>query len=99
MAEKNVQGNKMRELVSRAWTDDSFKARLLSDTMAALKENGVSIPEGVTVKAVENTDKVFHLIIPPKPGAAKAELSDEELNKAAGGGWGGLCGCGAEGCA
>ena len=83
MAESNEQGKKIGQLISKAWSNEEFKKRLLSDTMAVLKENGISVPEGVTVKAVENTDKVFHIVIPPKP--AGPELSDEELDKVAGG--------------
>ena len=75
-------GRKMGELISKAWSDEAFKKRLLSDTMAVLKENGITAPEGITVKAVENTDKVFHIVIPPKPSK---ELSDAELDKVAAG--------------
>ncbi len=92
MAEGKEHGKKMGDLIKKAWGDEAFKARLLSDTMAALKESGIAVPAGVTVKAVENTDKVFHLIIPPKP--ASRELSDADLDKVAGGGWtSGCCGC------
>jgi hypothetical protein len=35
------------------------------------------------VRVVEDTDKMFHLVIPWKPTVA--ELSDDELDKAAGG--------------
>lgn len=77
------QSNLMGKLIIRAWSDEAFKARLLSDTMAALKENGIKVPQGVTVKAVENTDKVFHIVIPPKP--ASGERSDDDLNSLAGG--------------
>ncbi|MBF0559393.1 MAG: NHLP leader peptide family RiPP precursor [Nitrospirae bacterium] len=66
------------QLISRACSDESFKARLLSDTMAVLKENGIVVPEDITVKAVENTDKLFHLVIPSQP---VGRLSDEDLNK------------------
>jgi len=83
MSEKQkVESKMMGELITRAWGDAAFKAKLLSDTMAVLKENGIAVPENVTVKAVENTDKVFHLVIPPKPSD---ELSDEDLRKVAGG--------------
>jgi len=86
MGEGKERSKMMGELISKAWSDEAFKARLLSNTTATLKENGIAVPEGVTVKAVENTDKVFHLIIPPKP--VPRELSDEDLNKVAGGVWG-----------
>ena len=41
----------------------------------------VELPAGQSIKAVENTDKVFHLVIPAKP----TELSDEDLDAVAGG--------------
>ena len=70
---------KISELISRAWSDEAFKKRLLSDTMTVLKENGIFIPEGVIVKAAENSENMFHLVIPAKP------VSDADLDKVAGG--------------
>ena len=70
------------KIVARAWRDAAFKAKLLADPHATLTEAGVAVPEGVTVKVVENTDSHFHLVLPPKP---TGELSDEALDKVAGG--------------
>lgn len=70
------------QLVAKAWADDSFKARLLAEPAAVLQEEGISLPEGVELRAVENTDKVMYLTLPPKPSD---ELSDEQLNQMAGG--------------
>ncbi len=86
MAEDNKA---MAQLISKAWSDPAFKQRLLSDTAAVLKENGINVPPGLVVKAVENTDNVFHIVIPPKPAP---ELSDADLEKVAGGGcWFDVC--------
>jgi hypothetical protein len=71
------------QLVARAWSDPAFKAKLLADPAAVLKENGIALPAGVTVKVVENTDKVVHLMLPAKPPAE--ELSEEELHRVAAG--------------
>jgi len=50
--------------------------------MKVLKENGIVVPEGMTIKALENTNKVIYLVIPrPQTG----ELSDADLDKVAGG--------------
>ncbi len=73
--------NQIGQLISKAMSDEKFKKRLLSDTAAVLKENGVTVPAGMEIKVVENTDKVFHLVIPQSSG----ELSQKELDKAAGG--------------
>lgn len=76
MANQEEQAKKIGQLIAKCWSDDSFKQKLLSDPKSVLKENGVDIPEGLEVKLVENTDKVFHLVIPAKPD----ELSDEDLD-------------------
>ena len=70
------------KMVARAWRDPAFKAKLLADPHATLKEAGLQVREGVTVKVVENTDTHHHLVLPPKP---TGELSDEALDKVAGG--------------
>jgi hypothetical protein len=77
------QAKKMGQLTAEAWADENFKKKLLSDPAAMLKAEGVKIalPDGGTLKAVENTDEVFHIIIPARP----AELSNEDLDKVAGG--------------
>jgi hypothetical protein len=68
-------------VIARAWSDRAFKARLLADPRAALEEADAPVPN-VTVNAVENTDKLTHLNLPPRP--AETRLSHEGLEKAAG---------------
>ncbi|HEY2573907.1 MAG TPA: NHLP leader peptide family RiPP precursor [Verrucomicrobiaceae bacterium] len=75
------KSKKLSQLVAKCWADDGFKRKLLSDTATTLKSEGVEIPAGMSVKALENTDKLFHLVIPPRP----AEMSEEDLDKVAGG--------------
>ena len=73
------------KMVAKAWRDPAFKAKLLADPHAALEDAGISVPAGVTVKVVENTDTHVHFVLPPKP---TREFSDEELEKVWAG-WGG----------
>jgi Nitrile hydratase, alpha chain len=73
--------SKRIEIISKAWTDDSFKAKLLSDPVATLKAEGVDLPAGLQVRIVENTENVFHFVLPFMP----KELTNEDLDKAAGG--------------
>jgi hypothetical protein len=70
------------QLVARAWADEAFKARLLAEPAAVLAEHGIPVPAGVEVRAVENTDQVLYLALPPQPSE---ELSDEQLDAVAGG--------------
>ena len=81
MAEE--QGNPYGQLIAKAWTDEEFKARLLADPKAAMKEVGMDVPEGMEVEVVESTQEKAYLVIPAKPGPG--ELSDEDLDKVAGG--------------
>ena len=69
------------KIIAKAWRDPTFKAKLLADPQGTLRQAGVGIPAGVTVKVVENTDKHFHFVLPAKPSEA---LTDEALDKVAG---------------
>lgn len=70
------------QFMARVWSDESFKQRLISDPKGVLWEQGVSVPEGVELRVVENSDRVVHLVLPPKP---TDELNDEQLETVAGG--------------
>jgi len=52
-------------LVARAWVDPVFRARLFSDANRALDELGVDMTHWaqVTLRAVENTDRVHNVIV------------------------------------
>ena len=81
MAEE--RGKQYGQLVAKAWSDEGFKARLLANPKAAMAEVGMDAPEGVEIEVVESTQEKAYLVIPPKPDG---ELSDEDLDKVAGGG-------------
>jgi hypothetical protein len=70
------------KVIAKAWRDPAFKAELIANPAAALKVEGIDVPAGMTVTVVENTDKLFHLVLPPVPSD---ELSDEALDAMAGG--------------
>ena len=74
--------NPFGKVIAKAWSDEAFKAQLLNEPAAALAAAGVDVPKGVTVKVVENTDSLFHLVLPLRPDG---ELDDEALDKVAGG--------------
>ena len=83
-SQRQEQARRYGQVVAKAWQDEGFKQRLLSDPQGALAEHGIEVPAGQQVRVVENTDQVVHLVLPPKP----RDLSDEQLDQAAGGsGW------------
>jgi hypothetical protein len=73
-----------KQLAAKAWSDPALKAKLLANPAEVLKAIGVTVPAGITVKVVENTEQLVHLVLPAKE--APAELSDEELHQVAAGG-------------
>jgi hypothetical protein len=70
------------KVIAKAWRDPAFKAELIANPAAALKAEGLDVPAGMMVSVVENTDKQFHLVLPPVPSD---ELSDESLKAVSGG--------------
>ncbi|MCI2422259.1 nitrile hydratase subunit alpha [Saccharopolyspora sp. K220] len=53
-------------VVARAWTDDAFRARLLTDANTALRELGLSMGGGLQeqrLKVVENTSDRHNVIV------------------------------------
>ncbi len=67
------------KIIAQAWVDEEFKKRLLVDPATVLKENGIEIPEGMTVKVVEKKENEIHIPLPAKP--ANLEGSVEELQE------------------
>jgi hypothetical protein len=75
------QEKKISQLIAKCWADEGFRQKVLADPAATLRAEGMELRADVSYMAHENTDKVFHLIIPAKP----TELSDEDLAHVAGG--------------
>jgi nitrile hydratase len=50
-------------VVARAWVDPDFKRRLLTDAKAACAELGVDASSIAELVALENTDKVHHMVV------------------------------------
>ncbi len=74
-----------KELVLKAWEDEEFKQRLVSDPKAAITEMfGVEIPDAIDVKVVEEDLQTLYVRLPMKP-VGEDELTDEQLEAIAGG--------------
>ena len=69
--------------VAKAWADEDYKQRLLSDSAAVLKEEGVEVPGGMEFKVVENTQSVFHMVLPAVPDSEEGSIEDVEERLAA----------------
>ena len=83
------------QIVARAWCDEGFMKRLLSDPRAVLAEHDLEAPPGTEVEvvlgtevAVHDTDTVRRFILPASPSH---DLTEEDLA----GGAVAYCACGA----
>ena len=86
------QRNQLASLFADCWKDDALKQRFLNNPKEVLAERGLSIPDGVNVKVVENSDNSVHITLPIAPQSIS--LSDAELADAAGGAFGSIAGLG-----
>ena len=74
-------GELRHHLIDKATTDDAFRAQLIADPKAVIKDElGIAVPDGFTVKVHEEKPDTSHLVLPPP-----AELNVSELEQAAGG--------------
>lgn len=96
---------KLHDLIRQCWTDAAFKARLLADPAAVLREIGWDVPAGKRIVFVENTPSVLHITLPPAPPVAELDLTPEQMDQVAdrGGAYAGthatVCySCGTENC-
>ena len=51
------------KVVARAWSDPSYRQRLLEDGSAAIAELGFSGVQGEDMLVVENTDKIHNVVV------------------------------------
>jgi len=72
-------------LIEKCWKDPEFKRAVVSDPKGMLERHtGGPVPPQVKIFIHEEDANTLHLSIPPAPGNV-AELSDDELEKVAGG--------------
>jgi len=76
--------NPMQKIIARCWEDEEFKKRLMADPAKILDAEGVNVPDGVSIRVMEDTEQVRTLIIPPAPFL----LDDDQLKSITGGLWG-----------
>ena len=51
-------------IVARYYGDADFKARLDANPTQVLREEGLEIPDGVSVKLLFNTDELLNIVLP-----------------------------------
>jgi hypothetical protein len=77
----------LSSVIARALEDDAFKQELLSNPSSVIeRELGITIPEGIEFRVVEQENNIRNLVLPMQPdNFVDGELSEEELEAVAGG--------------
>jgi hypothetical protein len=73
----------LQAILKRSSRDDAFRRRLLADPAAVLRAEGLPLPAGVEVRALENGPNRVCLVLPQRP--ADLDLDDGALAAVAGG--------------
>ena len=80
-SETRTIGELREHLIDKATADEAFRARLISDPKATVKEElGLTIPAEFNVVVHEDLADTAHLVLPPS-----ARLGEADLQQAAGG--------------
>ncbi len=63
-----------RRLIERSVEDEELRRRLLSDPKATVEQElGAKLPEGIEIRAVEETPETIYLVLPPKAAASRQD--------------------------
>jgi len=73
--------NPMQRIIKRCWADEDFKRRLTAEPSTVLAEEGMPVPQGVTVRVLEDAAHLVHWVIPTRPDS----LDDRQLQQVAAG--------------
>jgi hypothetical protein len=71
------------EIVAKAWKDEKFKEKLLSNPEEVFKKYGYILPKHTSIQVLEDTDNKHYLILPQK---LKETPSEEDLKRISAGG-------------
>jgi hypothetical protein len=79
-AQQAIPDKQWSRIVAKAWVDDTFRDRLLSDPKAILREQGFETTRDIRVivadeSELQSTDETLYLALPHRP----VDLSEEEL--------------------
>lgn len=63
-----MKHNALSDIIARTCLDKAFRDLFVQNPVEVLRQEGIEVPEGVTVRIVENTDERFHIVLPSMVG-------------------------------
>lgn len=74
---------RLRAIIDQASSEPTFRRTFLADPEGVMKQHGLTLPDGVKVRVVEDASDVMHIVLPPLQH--DEELSDRSLDRVSGG--------------
>ena len=92
-----MEKNKVQEILAQAleeaWENEDFKKELIANPLEAIADltgESLGLKEGVKMVVADQSEAdTFYFNIPNKPILEDVELSEDQMEMVAGGGWGG----------
>ncbi len=85
---QSQQSSFEQTIIARAWKDEAFKTRLLTNPREVLREYGEQVPDHLEIKVLEEGGNTRYFVLPQDPTAAlESELLTDEALDAVAGGW------------
>jgi uncharacterized metal-binding protein YceD (DUF177 family) len=72
------------KVIAQAWVDEDFKAKLLADPKAVLKEEGIEFPENIKLNLTEAKEDELNLTLPLKPPDVSGSVEEIQERMQAG---------------
>ena len=74
------------KLILQAWSDPVFKQELIANPAGAVEKLfGIKVPAFLKLKVIEETPDIRYIVLPFQANPADRQLSDEQLERIAGG--------------
>ncbi|MCE5244261.1 MAG: anti-sigma factor antagonist [Syntrophobacteraceae bacterium] len=59
-----MEKNPLQDIIARTCLDRPFREEFLRDPAGVLRRSGIQVPEGISIRVIENTDENIHIILP-----------------------------------
>lgn len=73
-----MEKNPLHDIIARTCLDRTFREDFLRDPAGVLRRSGIQVPEGISIRVIENTDENIHIVLPAGPHDEPSEWACEK---------------------